>query len=170
MNTPTPPLTHAELIAKSEARMDRARLRDNTDEDPELYDSVRDIADIANLSPHAANLHMLNAMFGKADVLNHPEDQIQKLLDGDGDAQLDEDDDGINFTFIGHDGCRFKPGHGRYKCSSLCSFERKPPHNCGYHQDYIFPVDFSPCSNKCKGAFCKCIIAGIFEDFYPDQF
>ena len=145
--------------------MNRARLRDNTDEDPELYDSVRDIADIANLSPHAANLHMLNAMFGKADVLNHPEDQIQKLLDGDGDAQLDEDDDGINFTFIGYDGRRFKPGHGRYKCSSVCSLKRKPPHNCGYHQDYIFPVDFSPCSSKCKGAFCRCIRAGIFDDF-----
>ena len=106
---------------------------------------------------------MLDGMFGKADIKTDSEEQIQLLLDVDGDGQLEEDDDGIHFTFIKYDGSRYKPNHGRYKCSSDCSLRRKSPHNCGYHEDFIFPVGFSPCSSRCRGAFCKCIRGGTFD-------
>ena len=162
MTAPEKPITHADLIAKSESRRVHARLCDNTDLDPDLHHHVRHIADTASLSPHAANLCMLNAMFGKADVLNHPEEQIHVLLDVDGDGDLDKDDDEY-FTFIKYDGSQYEPGHGRYKCDYNCSRKRKPPHNCGYHPDYLFPINFSPCSRKCKGAFCKCIRGGTFD-------
>ena len=162
MTTPTPPPTHAELIAMSQARRSTAWSRDNSDVVPDLHHHVRAIADTASLSPHAANLSMLDAMFAKADVRSHPEEQIQVLLDIDGDGQLDEDDDGLDFTFISYDGTRYKPGHGRLKCSSNCSMKRNPPHNCGYHPDFLFPIGFSPCSSKCRGAFCKCIRGGKF--------
>ena len=158
-----PPDTHADLIAKSEARRVRAELRDNKDLTPDLHHHVRAIADTASLSPHAANLSMLDAMFGKADIKIHPEEQIQVLLDVDGDGDLDENPDGVNFTFIKYDGLRYKPGHGRMICSSDCSLKRNPPHNCGYHRDWIFPIDFSPCSSRCRGAFCKCIRGGTFS-------
>ena len=157
------PLTHADLVAKSEARRVRAWSRDNTDLYPDLHHHVRAIADTASLSPHAANLSMLDAMFGKADVRAEVEEQIQVLLDVDGDGDLDEDPDGVKFTFIKYDGSLYKPGHGRYKCNSDCSMRRKPPHNCGYHPDYLFPINFSCCSSKCKGAFCKCIRGGSFD-------
>ena len=163
MTTPTPPPTHAELIAMSQARRSTAWSRDNSDVVPDLHHHVRAIADTASLSPHAANLSMLDAMFAKADVKKDPEEQIHILLDVDAEGDLDEDDDGVNFTFIKYDGSRYKQGHGRYLCSSDCSLKRKPPHNCGYNQDYLFPVDFSPCSSKCKGAFCKCIRGGKFD-------
>ena len=106
---------------------------------------------------------MLDAMFGKADIKVHPEEQIQVLLDVDGDGDLDESPDGVNFTFIKYDGVRYKPGHGRLICSSDCYLKRNPPHNCGYHRDWIFPIDFSPCSSRCRGAFCKCIRGGTFN-------
>ena len=64
-----PPNTHADLVAKSEARRVRAWTRDNADLDPDLHHHVRYIADTASLSPHAANLSMLDGMFGKADVM-----------------------------------------------------------------------------------------------------
>ena len=163
MTAPSPPLTHAELIAKSEARRMHAMSHDNKDRDPHLHHHVRSIADTASLSPHAANLSMLDAMFGRADVKIDQEEQIHVLLDVDAEGDLDEDEDGRNFTFIKYDGSRYKPSHGRFKCSSDCSLMRNPPHNCGYHQDYIFPVDYSPCSSKCKGAFCKCIRGGTFN-------
>lgn len=137
--------------------------RDNIGLTPDLYHHVRAIADAASLSLHAANLSMLDGMFGKADIMSHPEEQIQMLLDVDGGGDLDEDEDGVNFTFIKYDGCRYEPGHGRYKCDSKCSKKRNPPHNCGYNKDYIFPVGFSPCSSKCRGAFCKCIRGGTFD-------
>ena len=158
-----PPDTHADLVAKSEARRVRAWSRDNTDLYPDLHHHVRAIADTASLSPHAANLSMLDAMFGKADVRAEVEEQIQVLLDVDGDGDLDEDPDGVKFTFIKYDGSLYKPGHGRYKCNSDCSMRRKPPHNWGYHPDYLFPINFSRCSSKCKGAFCKCIRGGSFD-------
>ena len=121
------------------------------------------MSDISRTQPVSRlALCMLNAMFGKADVLNHPEEQIHVLLDVDGDGDLDEDDDEY-FTFIKYDGSQYEPGHGRYKCDTNCSRKRKPPHNCGYHPDYLFPVNFSPCSRKCKGAFCKCIRGGTFD-------
>ena len=154
---------HARLIVKSECRRTRAELRDNRDLTPDLHHHVRAIADTASLSPHAANLSMLDAMFGKADIKVHPEEQIQVLLDVDGDGDLDESPDGVNFTFIKYDGLRYKPGHGRMICSSDCSLKRNPPHNCGYHRDWIFPIDFSPCSSRCRGAFCKCIRGGTFS-------
>ena len=72
-----PPDTHADLIAKSEARRVRAWSRDNTDLDPNLQHHVRYIADIASLSPHAANLSMLDGMFGKADIIGLV-DEFQK--------------------------------------------------------------------------------------------
>ena len=147
----------------SEARRVHAIARDNRDQDPDLHHHVRTIADTASISPHAANLSMLDAMFAKADIKKDPEEQIQILLDVDAEGDLDEEDDEVNFTFIKYDGCRYKPGHGRLKCSSDCSLMRDPPHNCGYHQDFIFPVDFSPCSSKCRGAFCKCIRGGTFN-------
>ena len=157
------PDTHGDLVAKSEARRVRAELRDNRDLTPDLHHHVRAIADTASLSPHAANLSMLDAMFGKADIKVHPEEQIQVLLDVDGDGDLDESPDGVNFTFIKYDGVRYKPGHGRLICSSDCYLKRNPPHNCGYHRDWIFPIDFSPCSSRCRGAFCKCIRGGTFN-------
>ena len=137
--------------------------RDNTNLDPDLHHHVRMIADTAILSPHAANLSILDAMFAKADVKKDPEDQIQILLDIDAEGHLDEEDDGISFTFTKYDGSNYKQGHGRYKCSSDCSLMRNPPHNCGYHQDYLFPVGFSPCSSNCRGAYCKCIRGGKFD-------
>ena len=105
---------------------------------------------------------MLDAMFGKADIGTHVEEQIQVLLniDGDGqldedddgnnftfiqallningDCQLDEDDDGDNFTFIKYDECQYEPGQERYKCDSKCS-------------------------SNCRGAFCRYIRDETFD-------
>ena len=162
-NVPERPPTHAELVARSEARRVRAHSRDNTDVCPDLHYHVRAIADTACLSPHAANLSLLDALFARADIEKETETQIQILLDVDGDGQLDEDPDGVKFTFITHDGSCYRPGHGRFKCSVDCSMKDDPPHNCGYHPDWILPHSFSVCGRRCKGAFCKCIRGGIFN-------
>ena len=163
MTAPQMPLTHVQLLAKSEARRSHALSRDNSDLCADLHHHVRAIADTASLSPHAANLSMLDAMFGKADVRTDIEHQIQVLLDVDCDGDLDEDPDGHVFTFIKYDGCIFKPGHGRLLCNVKCSRMKDVPHNCGFHQDYIFPISFSPCGARCRGAFCRCIRGGKFD-------
>ena len=62
---------------------------------------------------------MLDGMFGKADIKTDSEEQIQVLLDVDGDGQLEEDDEGVHFTFIKCDGSRYDQGHGRYKCDVI---------------------------------------------------
>ena len=109
MTAPSPPLTHAELIAKSEARRMHAMSRDNKDRDPDLHHHVRVIADTSSLSPHAANISMLDAMFGKADTLNHPEEQIHVLLDIDGDGDLDVIKLGVVGVGLGQLGFAFSP-------------------------------------------------------------
>ena len=60
MTAPEKPITHAELIAKSEARRNHATSRNNRDLSPNLHHHVRAIADTASLSPHAANLFMFD--------------------------------------------------------------------------------------------------------------
>ena len=110
MNTLTPPPTHAELIAKS-----------------------------TSFSPHAAKLSMLNAMFSKADILNHPEEQIQVLLDIDGDGQLDEDDNGVNFTFISYDVCRRKQRRNQND-ENAASTNFFVLSNCMYANQFLFTI------------------------------
>ena len=74
MTAPEKPITHAELIAKSEVRRIHATSRNNTNMSPNVYHHVLAITDTARLSPNTANLSMLDAMFGKADIGTHIEE------------------------------------------------------------------------------------------------
>ena len=60
------------------------------------------------------------------------------------------------------DGAMYESGHGRGKCKpEMCVKPGEPeeaiPVNCGYHQDWISPKDFTQCGLECRGAFCSCV-------------
>ena len=70
MTTPEKPHIHHPHGADRNVRgqEDPCQVRNNTDLSPNLHLHGRVIADTTSLSPRAANLSMLDAMFAKADV------------------------------------------------------------------------------------------------------
>ena len=110
------------------------------------------------LSPVSANIQMLCDVFNDADVKPNFNQERCALFDHDEDGDLEVDDKGMN-TFYQSEGYLYKSGHGRDKCASIKCIHTKEdvPNNCGYHNQFVFPVFFKPCGPMCRGAYCLCL-------------
>ena len=99
------------------------------------------------MSPVTANVHMLSQVFNDADVKPDLNQERCALFDCDDDGEIEVDYDGIN-TFYQSEGYLYRTGQGREKCSKVRCLSSKEdvPNNCGFHQQFIFPVQFQPCS------------------------
>ena len=105
-----------------------------------------------------SNLTMLNTMFGGADLRMDVNDERETLATLDDEGH--EDHDQPKFTYIMSDQSQYQTGHGRHKCRyDRCAEDIwEVPDNCGFAADsWSFPAEFKPCSNECRGGFCKCI-------------
>ena len=104
-----------------------------------------------------SNLTMLNTMFGGADLRTDVREERELLTNLDDEGH--EDVDQPLFTYIMSDESQYQTGHGRNKCRyDTCAEDNwEVPDNCGFAADWNFPTEFKPCSNKCRGGFCRCI-------------
>ena len=99
-------------------------------------------------------------MFADADLYPQRSGELETLWSLDKNAKVNVDGDGV-LTFSKSDGSRYTTGHGRYKCYELkCVTEDQAemPDNCAYNTgQYHVPVQFRPCGDSCRRAFCKCL-------------
>ena len=114
------------------------------------------------MSPISANVQQLGSVFNNADVAPDVVKERLALFDCDPDGEIEVDPDGNN-TFYLTEGYVYQSGHGRNKCSwTQCLQSPEVPNNCGYHQQFLFPVHYEPCGPQCQGGFCSCL------RLYPD--
>ena len=77
-----------------------------------------------------------------------------------GEKWVDTDyDDNGKFMLYKADGSFYHEGHGRKKCRQVkcVSGQTEMPVNCGYNfGQYVVPEQFTPCGQRCTGAFCGC--------------
>ena len=109
------------------------------------------------MSPISANIHQLSSVFNDADVASNLVTERLALFECDVDGEIEVDTHGNN-TFYLSDGYLYQSGHGRNKCCQIqCVKSEDVPNNCGYHQQFIFPVHYKPCGANCQGGFCPCL-------------
>ena len=123
---------------------------------------VRRVVDGLELSPFSANIRALGDTFQDADLQRDVDEQIWALEEVDEDGYLDTNGHGGECMYTFTNGLRYSVNHGRHGCSrTKCpqsNFNKKPMfHNCGYHSQWHLPRGFTPCGDKCKGAFCFCL-------------
>ena len=74
-------------------------------------------------------------------------------------VDIDYDDHG-KFMLYKADGSYYHEGHGREKCrhvKCVVSGQREMPINCGFNfGQFQVPGQFTPCGQRCTGAFCGC--------------
>ena len=113
------------------------------------------------LSPWSLNTKKLDEMFDKADLQKEGEAEFDRLTDKDDAGILSIDEKTGLMAFTASDGSQYLQGHGRYKCSCVRCYEdpwvTSVPDNCGYHGQWTFPDEFTPCGENCRGAFCNCL-------------
>ena len=110
------------------------------------------------MSPIKANVKMLGSVFNDADVAPDVIKERLALFECDAEGEIEVDTHGNN-TYYLTEGYVYKSGHGREKCSQVqCLNSREDvPNNCGYHDQFYFPVHYKPCGPKCKGGYCPCL-------------
>ena len=115
------------------------------------------------MSPISANIKALNSAFNYADVAHDVIQERLALFECDANGEIEVDKDGKN-TFYLSEGYKYESNHGREKCSKAqCLNMRKDvPNNCGFHQQFLFPVHYKPCGPRCRGGYCDC------HRLYPD--
>ena len=115
------------------------------------------------ISPISANLKSLGSTFNNADLAPNVIQERLALFDCDAEGEIEVDTEGNNSFYL-TEGYIYESGHGRDKCkpAQCLSSEYAVPNNCGYHQQFYFPVHFKPCGPKCRGGFCQCLRS------YPD--
>ena len=123
---------------------------------------VRRVVDGLELSPFSANIKALGDTFQDADLQRTEGEQIQTLEEVDEDGYLDTDGHGGDYMYTLTNRLRYSVKHGRHGCSrnkcAQSNLSRKPYfHNCGYHPQWHLPGGFTPCGDRCKGAFCFCL-------------
>ena len=101
---------------------------------------------------------MLSEVFNDADVKTDLNQERCALFMHDEKGELDVDYEGNN-TFYQSEGYLYKSGHGRDKCAGIQCIQAKEdvPNNCGFHNQFAFPVFFKPCGPTCRGAYCSCL-------------
>ena len=115
-------------------------------------------------SPYTQNICQLEEMFGENTDLEK-DCGVQQALLAEHDpngltyyGQEYQDEGGLLFEFTTTYGATFVPGHGREGCSAYaCARALHKPNNCGYHEDWILPENFSGCGIWCRGGFCPCL-------------
>ena len=109
------------------------------------------------MSPITANIQQLSSVFNNADIAPTLTSERLALFNCDVDGEIEVDTDGNN-TYYLTEGYVYQSGHGRRKCSKVqCLTSKEVPNNCGYHQQFYFPVHFEPCGPRCQGGFCQCL-------------
>ena len=108
------------------------------------------------MSPITANVQQLSSVFNNADIAPNQIKERLALFDCDVEGEIEVDTDGNN-TFYLSEGYVYQSGHGRNKCGIQCVSSEDVPNNCGYHQQFLFPVHFQPCGPSCQGGFCQCL-------------
>ena len=125
---------------------------------PHLPVSLYDEEMARMMSPITANTKMLDTIFNSADVAPNNIRERAALFDCDVNGDIEVDDNGNNNYYLS-EGYIYRSGHGREKCSmDQCLYTgMNVPNNCGFHQQFYFPVHYKPCGLKCKGGFCSCM-------------
>ena len=123
---------------------------------------VRRVVDGLELSPFSANIRALSDTFQDADLQRDVDEQIWTLEDVDEDGYLDTNGHGGECMYTFTNGLWYSVDHGRHGCSRIkCPqsnlSKKKMFNNCGYHSQWHLPRGFTPCGDRCKGAFCFCL-------------
>ena len=123
---------------------------------------VRRVVDGLELSPFSANIRALSDTFQDADLQRDVDEQIWTLEEVDEDGYLDTNGHGGECMYTFTNGLRYSVDHGRHGCSRIkCPqsnlSKKKMFNNCGYHSQWHLPRGFTPCGDRCKGAFCFCL-------------
>ena len=109
------------------------------------------------MSPLAANIQVLQTVFRDADVQPNLIKERLALFECDPDGEIEVDNDGNNNFYLS-EGYIYQSGHGREKCSMIqCLNANDVPNNCGFHQQFLFPMWFQSCGPLCRGGFCPCL-------------
>ena len=118
-------------------------------------------------SPLTVNISRLTAAFGSADLIDDLDDEQAELAHIDPFGTFDIGNSGGSFDFSksrdpasstpAFSGPLYRSGHGRRWCRRTCGNDADPPHNCGFHPQWLLPHGFQCCSNQCKGGLCECI-------------
>ena len=109
------------------------------------------------MSPITANIQQLSSVFNNADIAPTLTSERLALFDCDVNGEIEVDTEGNN-TFYSTEGYVYQSGHGRHSCSRIqCLQSQEVPNNCGYHQQFLFPVHYNPCGPRCHGGFCSCL-------------